>query len=107
MCADLTVIRLLLVEVLNEVIPGMPLPNDLARRLAGWLNFQKTIGEQVAIANRLWPPACGNCILGSFLFPNNHEDIAVGKLADVMVRQEGITDKGKVPNQLAVPGELL
>ena len=42
---DAAVVRLRLVVILDEVVPGVPLPDDLAGRLAGRLHLDDRVGE--------------------------------------------------------------
>ena len=69
-CAHVAVVRLLIVELLNQVVPGVPFPDDLAGCLACRLNFEKG-GRSAGIcpADRLRPATGGDRVLGGLLSP--------------------------------------
>src|SRR5262249_9681757 len=85
--ADVPMIRLRRVEILNEVVPGVPFPDDLAFLLAGRLDFEQRVGHQLAVADGFRPAAGVHGFLGGLLFPHDYQDVTVGQLADVVVGQ--------------------
>src|SRR5262245_43363900 len=88
------------------MVPQVPLPHDLSRGLAGFLDLDDRIGKQV-LADRVRPASGGDRFLGRLLVPDDHEDVAVGQPRDIVVWQLLVIEELEVPYQFAVPGELL
>ena len=107
MFGDAAKICLGLIKVLDQVIPEAPLPHDCAGRLAGRLDLDKGVGQQVLVAGHFGPAAGGNGFLGGLAVPHDQEQVAVGQPRHVMVgKLPGVVEL-EIPNQLAFPRELL
>ena len=106
MFGDLTVVRLGFVHSLNQVIPGVPLPDDFPGCLTGWADFENAVGQEVA-SYCFGNPASGDCFLRRLLVPRDHKHVAVGHVADVVMRPNPLGVERVVPKEFAVPGELL
>src|SRR5262249_44069664 len=81
--------------------------NDLASLLAGRLHFEQGGTQDAAGTCRLRPTAGGDGLFDGLLLPDVHQHVAVGQPADVVVGQLRVVDVGVIPDELAVPGELL
>ena len=93
--------------ILNQMIPNMPFPDDLAAGLARGLNLINGIDEHIARAGQLRLQAGGDEIGGRLSLPDVHQHIAVGHAGDRVMANLLFVVKLVVPDQLAVPGELL
>ena len=72
------------IEVLDQVIPDMPLPDDPARRRSGRLHFDDRIGlEQSGLVGRY--PACGKHLFAQPDFFRDQEDIAIRQHLEIVM----------------------
>ena len=92
-------VRLRPVVVLDQMVPEVPFPDDLAGGLAGRLHLHEVIGMQARIAYQISPAAGGDGLLGCLFFPHDHEHVAVGKPGYVVVRQAFLARKRVVPDE--------
>ena len=107
MVGDVAEVRLGRVVVLDQVVPEVPFPDDLAGRLAGRLDLDEQSGSKrpsPASSGRR-PAAMASC--GRLAVPDDHQHVAVGQPGDVVVRELLLRCILEVPDELAVPGELL
>src|SRR5256885_14477626 len=107
MFRHVAVIRLGLIEILNEMVPEVPFPYDLTRRLSCRLDLDERVRQQVAVPNQFRAPAGREGFLGRLLIPDDHENVAVGQPGNIVVRKLLAVGKAEVPDDLAIPGELL
>ena len=85
MGGDIAVIRLSLVEVLDQVVPDLPLPDDLSAVRIGRFHLGDRIRIEDSVAEHLcWKPG-GEAFRLGFVFHHQHEDVAIGQGRDVMV----------------------
>src|SRR5581483_707168 len=105
--ANIAVVRFGLIEVLNQVVPEVPFPHDLAASWAGWFDLHQRVGNQVFVPGQLRPAARGDRFLGRLAVMHNQEDIPIRKPGYVMMRQLAGVIELEIPDQLSVPRELL
>ena len=63
--------------VLDQVIPEVPFPHDLAGRLSRWLDLDERVGQQV-VADQILLPSGGDGFRRGLLVPDDDQKIAVG-----------------------------
>lgn len=107
MVGNLAVIGLGLVEVLDQVIPASPFPNDLACLVACGLNLDQAIGLKVRTLHALGSSARSDGFLFFDPFPTDGQNIPVGEFDGVMVRQTLCAVILELPNEIPVPIEFL
>jgi len=78
MFLDVTVVCLGLIEILNQVVPKVPFPYDLAGGRAGRLDLHQRIHEQVPVPCHFGAATRGDRFLGRLSIGNDHENVAVG-----------------------------
>src|SRR5947209_3201983 len=91
--------RLRRVNVLNEMVPDIPLPNDFAARLAGRLDLDQAIDEYVAGSRQLGLQTGGKEFGGCFSLPDVHQNIAVGQASNRVMANLLLVVKLIIPDQ--------
>ena len=104
---NLAVIGLVLVDVLDQVIPASPFPNDLACLFACGLNLYQAIGLEVRTLHALGSSARSDGFLFFNPFPTNGQNVPVGEFDGVMMRQTLCAVILELPNEIPVPIEFL
>src|SRR5947209_7758011 len=92
--------------VLNEVIPQVPFPHNLARRFSSRPDLDERVRQEI-VADQVFLAPCGDGFRRGLLVPDHEEEIAVGHLRHVMMEELLIIKKLEVPDELAVPGVFL
>ncbi|MFM1942463.1 MAG: hypothetical protein RI897_1445 [Verrucomicrobiota bacterium] len=82
---DVVVVGFGWVEVLDEVIPDAPFPDDSGVVCAVGLEFHDFLGPEGVIGEHCGVATGGDGFLGGFKFPDYGEDIAIGEGADFVV----------------------
>ena len=107
--ADDTVVILGRIVILDEVLPDMPLPDDIAAIGPGWLNFIDGVGEhETAVGGnrahaQVGVEPGGDDIGQRFIFADDHNHIAVGENLKVVVAHVGARVQVEGPNEVAFP----
>ena len=107
MFGDVAEVRLALVEVLDQVVPEVPFPDDFAGRLAGRLDLHERVHQQVTVAGHFRPATGGDCLLGGLAVPHDQQHVAIGQPRHVVMRKLLRVVELEVPDELSIPGELL
>ena len=91
------------VHILNQVVPGMPLPHHFAARRQGGGNFSDGLGpHQLGVH-----PSSFRGFLLRLQLPGQDEHVAVGHPCKVVVMVLGVVCPIQPPFQLAVPRHAL
>ena len=104
---DVAVVGLGPIVVLDQVVPEVPFPDDLAGGLAGRLDLDEVVGVQARVTHQVRPAPGGDDLLLRLLLPDDHQHVAVGQPGDVVVREMLLAHILEVPEELAVPVEFL
>ena len=104
---DNTVVVQGFVDLLDYVIPKVPLPDDLGIVIPFGLKLDDPIGPESGFGNFLGVPASCNCLLDGLRFPGDNEDVAVRFDGKVVMWTVLLAYKVKFPDDVAVPGQLL
>ena len=104
--AHVAEVRLRGVSVLDQVVPGVPFPDDLAGGLAGGLDFNDRV-SQPRPTHGIGPTAGGDCLGAGLDLPDDQQDVAVREPADGVVGDALVIMELEVPDEAAVPVELL
>jgi hypothetical protein len=107
MLRDVAEVRLVRVEVLDEVIPNAPFPHDLATARAGRRDFDDRVDHEIAVGEFGGISARGEGFGVGLDLPEEHQEVAVGHAHDVVVQGFGARSLLIAPDDIAVPVELL
>ena len=77
-------------EVLNDVVPEVPFPNDVTGRGAGLTDFNDMVWPDERGIEQAGIASMGRVFGGGLEFPRDHEHIAVRKRLDIMVCSVGV-----------------
>ena len=102
---DHSEIRLHRIRVLYEMIPEMPLPNNLSRGRSSLRHFDDVLWPDRTLVDRVRsPPRCNRFCCGLEL-PGEHQDIPVGQWLNVMVMLHRRARIIESPGDIAIPVE--
>ena len=103
--ADVGEVRRVGVEVLDQVIPDVPLPDD---RVGAGVDLDHRVGPETLVAvDRRRIAAGGARLLGALALPGDREDVAVRQRLDVVVEAVILVGVGEAPQRGAVPALAL
>ena len=100
------------VEVLDQVVPDVPLPDDVAAAAARGRDLDDGVRQHIVVALDIRVEQvrveAGRKDLGVGLLLNHqHQDVAVGQHLDVVVRHVVVGGPIEFPHEVAVPVVLL
>lgn len=104
---DVVVVGFSWIEVLDEVIPDAPFPDDCGVICAAGLEFHDFLGPESVIGEHCGVATGGDGFFGGFEFPDYGEDIAIGEGADFVVGALVIIPDAVFPEEVALPIEFL
>ena len=107
MRGHVAVVGLGAVEVLDQVIPHVPFPDDLAALGIGGLHLDDRVGEQLPVAQHLGIETGGEALVVGFLLDDQQQDVAVGQGGDVVMREMLVVRILELPHEVAGPVEFL
>ena len=106
MSGGVAVILLRGVVVLDQVVPDVPLPNDIAARGVGRLNLDDRVGREISIPSRLHNighESRGGHVGGSLGFDHQRDHVAVRKLLEVVMHEVRGRRIRERPHHIALP----
>jgi hypothetical protein len=71
--------------ILNEMVPNVPLPYNLATIWGAGFDLEDAIWPYVTFCQIFNPPASLECLSAGLSFPGNGKNIPVGQRLDVMM----------------------
>ena len=98
MFVDHAVVRLFAIEVLHQVVPHMPLPNDLSTCRAIGLNFDHMTWPQTIVLKQFWIASLRDSFVFALAFPCDHQQVAVWHRRDIVVKTMVLVGIAKAPN---------
>jgi len=91
------------IEVLHQVIPNVPLPDDLAALRPGRAHLDDALGPEHVLAEERRIPAGGDRVVERLGRPGDEEYVAVRHRLDVVVVDVGVGAVVEPPLEVAVP----
>src|ERR1700694_3209731 len=101
------IVGLAVVKVLNQVVPDMPFPNDIAAGWSGRVHFDKGVGPQLAGGQKSGVASRGNRLGRCLGLPRDHQDVAIGQFLDVVMDDVVVRVVVKLPGNCSIPGDAL
>ena len=95
------------IEVLDQVIPGVPFPDDLRVVLAERLQLVDGVGPHALVRDGLRVAPVGDGVLAEAVLPGDSQEVAVRQGSDVVVEGLVVVRHDELPEEFAVPGEAL
>ena len=99
----LRVVLVVRVAVLDQVIPGVPLPHDLGSAQSLGRQLDDGVWPEPGLADLLLVPSVPHRILLARAFPDDRQHVAVRHRRDVVVLAPVLVRHGVVPEQLTAP----
>ena len=93
------------VVILDQVIPKVPLPNDLSASRAIGLNFDHVIRPDFVVLDQLRIAPGGDRLFGGFQLPGDHENVAIREYFEIVVQAMVFVGILKIPEQVSFPVE--
>ena len=92
---------------LNQMVPDVPLPDDIGLFGSDGLNLYDLVGPKGVLAHLV---GVASCLLG-FCFaleiPRNHQKIPIGQWFDIVMAAIGLSGVEPFPFHFTVPGQTL
>jgi hypothetical protein len=107
MCGRISVVRKLRIVALHQVVPDVPLPDDLRAPGTNRLDLQDPLGHEPLLGRRVGPATRGDRLLAGLRFPGEGEHVPVGKGSDVVVEDARLVAQLPLPDEVPLPVDLL
>ncbi len=91
------------IDVLDQMIPGAPAPDHFATRFPGRVDLEDGVDPHLIAREQCWMATDGEAFFLVLLLPCDHQEIAVGKRFDVMVRDVLFRSPVQIPGDFARP----
>ncbi len=95
------------IDVLNHVIPRVPLPDDTSAVWRLWLDLHDHVWPETGFRDQLRTAARRRRFLGRLRLPGDRQDVAVWQHRDVVMQQAVLIGVAEIPYHLAIPRRLL
>src|SRR5262249_5455931 len=95
------------VDVLDQVIPTAPFPDDLAGRRAGGLDLHQAIWLKMRILHGLGAASLSDRFFFGDLFPADEQRVSIGELDRVVMGHAFFSVILEIPDDVAIPIQLL
>ena len=95
------------IVVLDQVVPSLPLPDDVAGGGPGGLDFDDAVGPQLAVAKQRGVAARGDGLGLALHLPGDQQDVSIGQDLDVVVLEMRGAGVFVRPGDVSVPVDRL